>query len=146
MVASRPQRRQPSTTAATVGPVAVEQCGDSSKKAAIYDGCNLLPLPARGWARSPQRRQPSTTAATHATTASGAGGGAPQRRQPSTTAATGFRAPGDEPLAVSSKKAAIYDGCNLQGRLGRPQEPGRSSKKAAIYDGCNHLKEQSWIK
>ena len=108
-----PQRRQPSTTAATLSswrnlaaskllkegshlrrlqqhehgiPVAGWQL--SSKKAAIYDGCNASAgTSCTRPVRTPQRRQPSTTAAT--------------------TGDSRVDAHDD-----SSKKAAIYDGCN----------------------------------
>src|SRR5690625_3351157 len=36
----------------------------------------------------------------------------------------------------SSKKAAIYDGCNVK-TINVHLKPEASSKKAAIYDGCN---------
>src|SRR5690625_4641303 len=88
-----PQRRQPSTTAATCGRATHDRLVRSSKKAAIYDGCNFRAnCSLVGWI-DPQRRQPSTTAATP-----GCDRNArprictPQRRQPSTTAATGTMA------------------------------------------------------
>src|SRR5690625_3989572 len=84
-----PQRRQPSTTAATS-------------------------WPARSIASiaSPQRRQPSTTAATFVGSFICPLEHDPQRRQPSTTAATGDSMTLVSLFAGSSKKAAIYDGCN----------------------------------
>ena len=40
-------------------------------------------------------------------------------------------------LLRSSKKAAIYDGCNLHVVTAVGSDVPHSSKKAAIYDGCN---------
>src|SRR5690625_1276618 len=61
----------------------------SSKKAAIYDGCNLSAV------TNPKQTRKG-----------------PQSRQPSTTAATLLAALLNTARS-SSKKAAIYDGCNL---------------------------------
>src|SRR5690625_5854608 len=109
----------------------------SSKKAAIYDGCNRNSISRSCSRDAPQRRQPSTTAATlgqaldqarHSLLKEGS-----HLRRLQLTALVAFVL-----ISESSKKAAIYDGCNTRSATEQLRD-ALSSKKAAIYDGCNEI-------
>src|SRR5690625_2484773 len=107
-----PQRRQPSTTAATCcAVVAVWRCCGSSKKAAIYDGCNCYRIAGRKICRDSSKKAAIYDGCNNKNSQFSAEQLNPQRRQPSTTAATGKPTPRTA-TSASSKKAAIYDGCN----------------------------------
>src|SRR5690625_464926 len=133
-----PQRRQPSTTAATC---VATRCR-ASAAAILKEGSHLRRLQPGFRCRlickascSPQRRQPSTTAAT---------GSQPPERLITALLKEGSHLRrlqlvhdcGPDHVGGSSKKAAIYDGCNRVMQL-RDRQVTPSSKKAAIYDGCN---------
>src|SRR5690625_1985865 len=105
--AHTPQRRQPSTTAATLPSGLTRRPLQSSKKAAIYDGCNACAEFVAKALQHPQRRQPSTTAATPKPNWAALQHPDPQRRQPSTTAATG-RLIHDRPLLTRFLKEGSH--------------------------------------